>query len=335
MQITSRVLWATAATLIAGIRPAPAADGTFELKQTIPLKGVDGKLDHLVVDAKGERLFVANKPNNTLDIVDLKTGKLVKQIPDQGKVSGVAYSADLDTIYVGNGAGTCNAFDGKDYKQVFSTPLPGADNVHYHSGTKSVFVAHGPMLTELDGKTGMMKSATKLPGDSHGFHIDEKAGKAYVVLTKPSLLAVVDLSQRKVAAQYTLTLSDAGSPVAVDTVRGLIFVGCPKKPMIVIFDMASGKELAGIEIPAGIDDLVYDAARDRLYASCGDGFLTILGKKDDRFAVIEKIATPKFSRTCAWHSGKLYLGVPKQEKMGGPEIHVFEAEPVNKGNARD
>ena len=62
------------------------------LKATMPSKGVAGKLDHLAVDVKGERLFLANKPNNTLDIFDLKSGKLVKQIADQGKVSGVAYA---------------------------------------------------------------------------------------------------------------------------------------------------------------------------------------------------------------------------------------------------
>jgi len=108
------------------------------LKSTIRSKGVAGKLDHLAVDVKGERLFLANKPNNTLDIIDLKSGKLVKQIADQGKVSGVAYADDLDLIYVGNGAGTCNGFDGKEYKQVFSVKAAGADNVHYHAGNKTV-----------------------------------------------------------------------------------------------------------------------------------------------------------------------------------------------------
>ena len=56
-----------------------AADSTtMELMQTIPLKGKPGKLDHLTVDNKGERLLLANKVNNTLDIIDLKAGKLLK-----------------------------------------------------------------------------------------------------------------------------------------------------------------------------------------------------------------------------------------------------------------
>src|SRR5215470_3439610 len=127
-------LVAAAAVLFAVVQ-APAAD-PLELTQTIKLEGKAGNLDHLAVDVKGQRLFVANKPNNTLDVIDLKTGKVIKQIADQGKASGVAYAEELDRVYVGNGAGTCNAFDCKEYKLVFSTKLAKADNVNYHAGSK-------------------------------------------------------------------------------------------------------------------------------------------------------------------------------------------------------
>src|SRR5262245_35034427 len=82
---------------------------TLKLLETIPLKGAAGRLDHLAIDSKHARLFVANLSNNSLDIVDLKAGKLVKQIPDQKKIQGIAYAPDLDRIYVGNGVGSeCN-----------------------------------------------------------------------------------------------------------------------------------------------------------------------------------------------------------------------------------
>ena len=77
--------------LIAGVAlltvamPGEGAEEREPLKRvaTIQLKGAAGPLDHLLVDAEHARLFVANQSNNTLDIVDLKTNKLVKQIPDQ------------------------------------------------------------------------------------------------------------------------------------------------------------------------------------------------------------------------------------------------------------
>src|SRR5262245_23761059 len=96
---------------------APAAEpATLELVQTIPLQGAPGRLDHLAIDRQHARLFVANLSNNSLDVVDLKAGKLVKQIPDQQKIQGIAYAPDLDRIYVGNGVGgECNVFDGRDY----------------------------------------------------------------------------------------------------------------------------------------------------------------------------------------------------------------------------
>lgn len=325
-----RHLFSAAVALLLAAGQASAADSdTLSLLQTIPLKGVAGKLDHLAVDKDGARLFVANKPNNTLDIVDLKSGKLIRQIAEQGKVSGVAYASDLDMIYVGNGAGVCNAFDGKDYTQVFSTPAPNADNVHYHSGNKTVYVGQDEILSELDAKTGKINAAIKLPGAVHGFKIDKKAGKIYAVLTKPNLIAVVDVAKQEVTSQFPLTLSDAGSPIAQDAENGLLFVGCPKKqPMVVVFEIATGKEVANVEIPGGIDDLHFDSKRNRLYASCSDTALVVIEKRSDKYEVVAKLETPKDSRTCVWSSGKLYLGVPRQEGKDGPEIRVYEARPI-------
>src|SRR5580693_9470183 len=107
---------AAACTSLAG--PARAADPpSLELIQTIVLKGKAGKLDHLALDAKRERLFLANSVNGTLDVVDLKAGKLHKQIRGQTGIQGIAYAVDLDRVFVGlGGGGLCNVFAGEDYR---------------------------------------------------------------------------------------------------------------------------------------------------------------------------------------------------------------------------
>jgi hypothetical protein len=297
------------------------------LEQTIPLQGVAGKLDHLAVDREGERLFVANKPNNTLDIVDLKAGKLIKQIPGQGKVSGVAYAADLDMIFVGNGAGFCNGFDGKDYSEEFSTPAPNADNVHYHSGNKMVYVGQDEIMSVLDAKTGERRAEIKLPGAVHGFRIDKDAAKIYAVLTKPNLIGVIDIRKNEVVEKYPL--SEAGSPITQDAAHGLLFVGCPRnKPKVIVLEAKTGKEIGSIEIPAGIDDLHFDRRRNRLYASCSDQALVVIQKTGNEYEIIDRIATPKDSRTCVFSGGKLYLGVPRLENTEAAEVRIFEARPI-------
>src|SRR2546423_11062986 len=98
--------------IFAGLIAAPAGAAELDLVQTIALKGKAGGLDHLALDGKRDRLLVADKANNTLDVVDLKAGKLLQQVANQTGIQGVAYAADLDRIYVGLGTnGLCNVID--------------------------------------------------------------------------------------------------------------------------------------------------------------------------------------------------------------------------------
>ena len=101
----ARIEWFIAGLVAAvcGVGPALADQPSLERVGRIELKGKAGPLDHLLVDSRHGRLFVANQSNNTLDIVDLKSNKLVKQIPDQKEIHGIAYVPDLDRIFVGNG----------------------------------------------------------------------------------------------------------------------------------------------------------------------------------------------------------------------------------------
>ena len=91
--------------LLLGAGDTTWAEPTLELVQTIVLQGKPGKLDHLIVDSKSQRLFLANKVNNTVDVVDLKEGKLLKQLTGQAGAQGLAYAPDLGRLYVALGTG--------------------------------------------------------------------------------------------------------------------------------------------------------------------------------------------------------------------------------------
>src|ERR1700756_5715373 len=93
--------------IVLGIRATPPQQGTelLRLVQTIPLPGVQGRLDHSAVDLKGRRLFVAalGDNQNTIEVVDLKANKRVASIPGQSKPQGVFYSSELKELFVANG----------------------------------------------------------------------------------------------------------------------------------------------------------------------------------------------------------------------------------------
>src|SRR3954451_4317784 len=63
------------------------------LERTIPLANVSGRIDHMAVDLRRGRLFVAELGNNTVDVVDLAAGHAIHRIDGLRGPQGGGYSA--------------------------------------------------------------------------------------------------------------------------------------------------------------------------------------------------------------------------------------------------
>jgi DNA-binding beta-propeller fold protein YncE len=320
--------------IVAFLLPSFTAAAELELLQTIPLKGKPGGLDHLALDSKRDRLLIANKANNTLDVVDLKAGALVNQVPNQTGIQGIAYAPDLDRIYVGLGAnGLCNVFDADSYKIVKTIKFADdADNVRYNPKTKQAYVAHAEKsLAVISGRTNTLKTDIKLSASAEAFVLEENRPRLYVTTPSPCQVIVIDTDKNEITATYPVTAASNSHPIALDETNHRVYLGCRKEPMIVIVDTETGKEMGKFPIPGGVDDVYLDGNRKRLYASCGEGFLVVFKVADaDHLEEVEKIPTAKGASTCFYspETGKLYLAVPRQEGKDGPEVRVFQA----KGN---
>src|SRR5438034_10624247 len=74
----------------------------LRLIRTIPMPNVKGRIDHMDVDVRGKRLFVAGLENGTLEVVDLKAGKWARSVPGLRAPQGVAYVPALNKVFVAN-----------------------------------------------------------------------------------------------------------------------------------------------------------------------------------------------------------------------------------------
>ena len=98
---------------------ARAEEGTFQLKQTIPLPGVEGRIDHFDFDAVGERLFVCALGNNTVEVIDLNKADHVHTISGLGAPQGVAFVPELNRLFVANDkGGVCNIYDADSFQLI-------------------------------------------------------------------------------------------------------------------------------------------------------------------------------------------------------------------------
>ncbi len=91
----------------------------LKLIQTIPLPGVEGYFDHLAVDIKGERLFIPGEHQRTLEVIDLRAGKVIHTISGfDGNPRKTIYLPQSNQIWVDMGNGTCKAFSSETYQML-------------------------------------------------------------------------------------------------------------------------------------------------------------------------------------------------------------------------
>ncbi len=126
----------------------------LRLVGTVPLPQVEGRIDHLSIDVKGQRLFVAALGNNTIEVIDLKTGKQLYSIPGLHEPQGIVYVPNTNRLYAANGAdGSLRVFDGSSF-QLLKTISWGddADNVRYDPREERIYVGYGSGALGVTGQ---------------------------------------------------------------------------------------------------------------------------------------------------------------------------------------
>jgi DNA-binding beta-propeller fold protein YncE len=326
LQGFQRIIGGLAAFILLGLLPALAADPpALEAVKTIKLTGPSGKrVDHVALDAKRDRLFVANTANNSLDVIDLKMAKVIKSIPGQDTIQGVVYVPESDRVFAALNSGACNIFDGDSFKQLKSHKIPNADNPYHDAKGGVVYVgAADKKLFKIDAKTLEVKGEMTLASAPASIVVEKGRPRMYVNAHVPRQVHVLDTAKFEVQKKYQL--EEAGNyPLALDEANKRLFVGCRQEPRLVVLDTETGKMLASVPIPGDIDDLYLDAKRKQIYASCGAGFLVILRETaTNKFEVREKLPTMKMARTCLFDAESSRLFVPVPGEKDGPEVRIY------------
>ena len=330
MSALTRTRFAVVAGALALLAAAPllAADPTaLEAQKPIKLKGPVGKrLDHMALDGKRDRLYVANSGNSTLDVVDLKTGAVLKSLTGLEGVQGVVYVPESDRVFTALASGQCHIFDGDGWKLLKSHKIPSADNPYHDAKNGVVYLTQADKkLSVIDAKTLALKNEVQLPSAPASIAVEKGRPRAYVNAHVPRQVHVLDTTKNTVQQKYQL--DEAGNyPLALDEANHRLFVGCRQEPKLIVLDTETGKALATIPIPGDVDDIYYDAKRKQVYLSCGQGFVVVLREAaTNKFEVREKLPTLKDARTSLFDAdtGRLFVAVPAVSDKDGPEVRVY------------
>jgi len=289
----------------------------LRLEKTVDLPDVQGRIDHMSVDAKGQRLFVSALGNNTVEVIDIKAGKRVKTITGLAEPQGVLYVPANNRIYIANAKdGSVRIFDGTSYALLKTIEYgDDADNLRYDAGKQTTFVGYGSgALGEID-LDGRRAAETKLDAHPESFQLEKSGPRIYVNLPKSRKIAVIDRDKHAIIATWGTGMDFANYAMALDETDRRLFVVTRFPARLLVFDTNNGKRIQSLPAVSDCDDVFYDQTHKRIYASGGEGAISVFEQQDpDHYKESARITTVKGARTSFFSPDvdRLFLAVRRQ-----------------------
>lgn len=243
--------------------------------------------DHMAIDLQGLRLFTTPQANHAVDVLDLRSRKLLHTITGFGNPHSIFFDRAANRLFVTDGgAGALRVFDATTYDQIKSIRLRlGADGLAYDGHTGLLYVSDGgedagkpySFISIIDVAKAEKLADIRVDAPAlEAMAIDTERHRLYVDLPSESAIEVIDLLTRKAVARWTLKGGRANMALALDATHHLLYVGCRDTSVrgsILVVDENTGKALKRLPIGGWVDALFLDSQHQLIYASCGVGEL--------------------------------------------------------------
>jgi YVTN family beta-propeller protein len=297
------------AILISNAASARSEDKALQLEAKILLGDVRGRIDHMAVDLKRQRLFVAELGNDSVGVVDLANRSMIRTIAGLSEPQGIGYEPSTDTVYIANARdGSVRLFEANEYKEIGRLELGSdADNVRIDAAANRVIIGYGDGgLAVLDPSVRRKITSISLKAHPESFQIEPDSGRIFVNLPNAHAVAVVDGRTGKQVATWPM---DKGGNFAmtIDRDHGRILVVFRSPAQLAAFSLTDGKPIASAETCDDVDDLFMDSKRGRVYVSCGPGYIDVFEVDGSVYRRITRIPTATGARTS--------LFVPEMDRL--------------------
>ena len=303
---------------------------------SIPLEGVDGRLDYFAAAPKTGRLFVAAPENHSVEVIDLKAGRRIRQITGINEPQGLAFAPDINRLLVcSRNDGYIRSFDANSFEEGPRINLgQNADNIRLDDHTAFVGsrVESGlGLLTGIDisffnpnkaGQQTSLLSQIQLPAHPESFQFDFIHRQVFVNVPDARQIAVIDVrsSKWRTSASWSISAAEQNFPMALDAAKSRLFVGCRKPACILAYHTGTGRLLFQSPCVGAATGLFYDDTLKRLYVIGGEGAIDIFMVPDNAVeaVLLTRIWTRPQARTGLFIPELQTLAVAVPDATNGP-----------------
>jgi len=286
--------------LLSGCSSAPGfGQSVLKLSKEISLPNVKGRIDHLDIDVQDQVVFIAALGNNTVEVADLKTGKILHTITGLSEPQGVAYIGKHHELFVANGGtGECLFYNTANWQRTASVKYEDdADDARYDADADRVYVGYGSGgIGIIDAANHKQIADIKLPAHPESFQLDAKANRLWVNLPGAGMIGVADITQHKLIDKWKKLLPRANFPMAYDAAQHRIIVGYRVPATLKVFDSNTGKEVFSSGMAGDADD-----KSKQILVSGGSGSVNVFKQTGTTsYKQVANIATRDGARTSLW-----------------------------------
>ncbi|MFL6724996.1 MAG: YncE family protein [Sphingomicrobium sp.] len=281
----------------------------MHLIRTIELRGVKGRIDHMALDTDGTHLFVAETGNDTVDDVNLASGKVVGRISGLHEPQGVAWLPSRREIAVASGDGLVTFYGGADRHRVAAISLGAdADNVRTDRRNGNLVVGYGSGgLAIIDSATHRIIGRVPLPAHPEAFEL--LGAKAFVNIPDAHKIVVADLDQQRVTSTLGTGLLFGNFPMTSDPTESRIAVAYRAPGTVTVLDAHSGAVISSAPTCGDADDLYFRSGEWLII--CGSGAVELINDA----AQPVRVRTQRGARTGLLDviGGHLFVAVPSRQ----------------------
>ncbi len=281
----------------------PQGSGYHQVKRVT--LGGDGRWDYFEVEPATHRVFI---PRGTHVMVLDADGKLLGDIKGLEGTHGIDFAPELKRAFTTNGdAKSVTILDTDTLKVISEVKLPDRepDGILYDSASQRVFTFNeepGSDATAIDAKTGKIVGSVALPDKAETAQADGM-GHIYVNIEDKAELSEFDSKTLKVLHTWPLDPCKTPTGLSIDIAHKRVFTGC-RSGVLEVVDYTNGKVVASWPIGKGVDATRFDPATQLVFASCGDGTITVAHEDSpDKYTAVQTITTEQGARTMALDYG--------------------------------
>jgi DNA-binding beta-propeller fold protein YncE len=260
--------------------------------------GGEGGWDYMALNGKTRLLYVTH--GGAVEILNVDTGVKGEAITNLKGVHGVAFAPERNRGYISNGRGnSVSVFDLRTHKIIEEIPSSGQnpDAIMYDALSGRVFTFNGRTAnaTAIDAATDKVVGTVDIGGKPE-FAVTDGKGTIFVNNEDKSEVVAFDAKSLEVKKRWSIAPGEGPSGLAIDLKGMRLFSVCDN--VMVVSDFVNGKVVTTVPIGGGSDAVRFDPGTSLVFASNGEGTLTVVKQESaDKYAVLETVTTARGART--------------------------------------